>query len=189
MARKNRILIVELVGAVVALVLGTALFFAATTLATGIDQIVGEISSAASQGGEIGDVEGYGILLDLGTVAVGDIGVFALMMLAVFAMALVPPAVLFAIIARISCRPRKHGRYVVLTALALAPLAIIAAVSITFAFGDGVRIFWIGAFLIELAVIVYCVQETSRMFKEDGPVDPAGPYDGGSYVPSPEDAR
>ena len=100
------------------------------------------------------------------------------------------PALLCAIIARVSFRPGKHGRYVVLTILALGPLVLFDIAALVLCTGSMLSVFWLGTFLLETAIIAYCIVATSRLLKADRAAegDAGGPY-GGDYVPAPEDAR
>ncbi|MGI6220470.1 MAG: hypothetical protein ACOYIP_01145 [Coriobacteriales bacterium] len=188
MRRQTRILIVELVGALVAILIGVVLLVGASVLLDGIKVLSDQVVPATSQG-EISDPEGYGMLVNMLGLALGDVGIMAVILLAFVEIVLAIGSLLFTIIARVAYRPGKRGRYVVLTALALAPLAIIAIVAFTFAFGDTTGLFWTIVALIEVAVVAYGIFETIRLLKGD---DGAGPGEGsydGDYVPAPEDAR
>ena len=188
MRRCNRILIAELIGVIVAIFAGAIVFTGGALLLDGIDILSDQIVATTAQG-DVGDVEGYGALLDLMGITFGGVGMIALLMLAFVECALAIGSLLFTIIARVSYRPGKKGRYAVLTALALAPLGLLAIVSLMFAFGEGVSGLWLATALIEAAVVVYSIFETARMLGDGANVDPGGAYGDGAYVPPPEEAR
>ena len=189
MQRKNYILIAEILGTLIAVFLGILLFMEAEMLMLGMDGMSDQVAALTSQT-EIDDVEGYGALVDLLGLTLGSASAFALFALALLVMMLAFPALVCAIIARVSYRPGKHGRYVVLTILALGPLVLFAIAALVLCTGSAFSGFWLGAFLLEAAVIAYCIVATSRLLKADGEAggDVGGPY-GGDYVPAPEDAQ
>ncbi len=189
MQRKNYILIAEILGTLVAVFLGVLLFMEAEMLMLDVDGMSDQVVALTSQG-ELDDVEGYGALVDLLGLTLGSVSAFALLALGLLVMMLAFPALLCAIIARVSFRPGKHGRYVVLTILALGPLVLFDIAALVLCTGSMLSVFWLGTFLLETAIIAYCIVATSRLLKADGEAggDVGGPY-GGDYVPAPEDAR
>ena len=189
MRRKNYILIAEILGTLAAVFLVVILFMEASVLMLDVEGVSDQVAALTSQA-EVDDVEGYGALIDLLGLTLGSASAFALFALGLLVMMLALPALICAIIARVSYRPGKRGRYVVLTILALGPLALIALAALVLGTGSHPSVFWIGAFLFEAAVIAYCIIATSRLLKDDREAegDGGGSF-GGDYVPSPEDAR
>lgn len=187
MRRHNRILIAEIVGIVVAMALGVVFLVGASVLLDGIQVLTDQVVSTTAQG-QVDDVEGYGALVDLVAIGFGDAGILALVMLGMLQGALAFGSLIFAIIARVSHRPGKKGRYVVLTVLTLAPLGLIAIVALTFAFGDESGLLWAVFALVEFACIIYSIFETTRMLRDDQNYVSGG-FGQGDFVPAPEDAR